>query len=172
MCSSTNSAASSGSFLDDLLDVLAAQTLMPAETGILGADDLARIAAALDGLDREQIRQQPYDVSTEDVFFCFDRELERLTGDFAGRLRVARSRNDLDVALYWMQLRRRLTVLAEKLVKLARTLVRMAAQHRGTVFPAHTHAQPAQPTTLAHVLLGVSECLLRDLGACAPPLPR
>ncbi|MCX7604227.1 MAG: argininosuccinate lyase [Bryobacteraceae bacterium] len=151
-------------FLDDLLDVLAAHALMLAETGILGAEDLGRIAAALDGLDRERIRHQPYDGSTEDVFFYIDRELERLGGEAAGRLRAARSRNDLDVTLYRMQLRRRLTALAGELAQLARTLMAMAAQHRETVFPAHTHAQPAQPTTLAHVLLGVSECLLRDLG--------
>ena len=28
------------------------------------------------------------------------------------------------------------------------------AAHRDTIFPAHTHTQPAQPTTLAHYLLG------------------
>ena len=40
-------------------------------------------------------------------------------------------------------------------------LVDAAAAHTGTLFPAHTHAQPAQPTTLAHYLLAVIERVSR-----------
>jgi argininosuccinate lyase len=58
----------------------------------------------------------------------------------------------------------------------------VAARHRETLFAAHTHTQPAQPTTIAHYLLAVVEQLERDarrlqaayactnrspLGACA-----
>src|SRR5262249_4262162 len=61
-------------------------------------------------------------------------------------------------------------------------LVEVAGRHRETIFAAHTHTQPAQPTTLAHYLLAVIEQLERDtlrlraayattnrnpLGACA-----
>ncbi len=62
------------------------------------------------------------------------------------------------------------------------SLIALAARHRERSFPAHTHGQPAQPTTLAHYLLAVIEELERDfarlleayarvnrcpLGACA-----
>jgi len=65
---------------------------------------------------------------------------------------------------------------------LRETLLQIASAHRETIFPAHTHTQPAQPTTVAHYLLGVIEQLERDavrlraafettnlnpLGACA-----
>lgn len=150
-------------FLDDLLDVLAAHALMLGETGLLGPEELARVARAMEEVDRERIRQQTYDGSTEDLFFYLDQQLERAAGEAAEKLRVARSRNDLDTTLYRIGLRRRLVHLAAAVAGLARTLLALAAQHRETVFPAHTHAQPAQPTTLAHVLLGASECLLRDL---------
>ncbi len=61
-------------------------------------------------------------------------------------------------------------------------LLEQADRHLETVFPAHTHTQPAQPTTMAHYLLAVVEQLERDarrlrsayaatnrcpLGACA-----
>ena len=61
-------------------------------------------------------------------------------------------------------------------------LLDLADGHRDTVFPAHTHTQPAQPTTVAHYLQAVVEQLERDsarlaasvasvnrcpLGACA-----
>ena len=64
----------------------------------------------------------------------------------------------------------------------ARALLDLAERHRETLFAAHTHTQPAQPTTIAHYLLAVIEQLERDarrlraayactnrspLGACA-----
>src|SRR5204863_2311296 len=41
-------------------------------------------------------------------------------------------------------------------------LIGLARRHRETLFAAHTHTQPAQPTTIAHYLLGVIEQLERD----------
>ena len=41
-------------------------------------------------------------------------------------------------------------------------LLDLADRHREDVFPAHTHTQPAQPTTIAHYLLAVVEQLERD----------
>jgi argininosuccinate lyase len=67
-------------------------------------------------------------------------------------------------------------------LELRGALVGIAGQHIETIFPAHTHTQPAQPTTVAHYLLAVLEQLERDgrrlmaafvsvnrspLGACA-----
>jgi argininosuccinate lyase len=61
-------------------------------------------------------------------------------------------------------------------------LAGLAGRHRETILPLHTHAQPAQPSTVAHYLLAVVEQLERDavrlraafdatnrcpLGACA-----
>jgi argininosuccinate lyase len=72
--------------------------------------------------------------------------------------------------------------LAERALGLRKTLIALAARHRTTVFAAHTHTQPAQPSTIAHYLLAVIEQLERDatrlrnafattnlnpLGACA-----
>jgi argininosuccinate lyase len=42
-------------------------------------------------------------------------------------------------------------------------LLRLAARNLETVMPAHTHTQPAQPTTLAHYLCAAIEFLGRDL---------
>jgi argininosuccinate lyase len=41
-------------------------------------------------------------------------------------------------------------------------LLDLASHHRTTLFAAHTHTQPAQPSTIAHYLLGVVEQLERD----------
>jgi argininosuccinate lyase len=65
---------------------------------------------------------------------------------------------------------------------LRQALIALAERHTGTIYGAHTHTQPAQPTTIAHYLLAIIEQLERDtvrlaaafestnlspLGACA-----
>jgi argininosuccinate lyase len=100
----------------------------------------------------------------------------------AGRLHTARSRNDIDMTMYRMRQRGFILDLLEATLALRGALTGLAQRHRHTVFAAHTHTQPAQPTTLAHYLLGVIEQLERDavrlraayattnrgpLGACA-----
>ena len=45
---------------------------------------------------------------------------------------------------------------------LRQALLDIADRHRETLFAAHTHTQPAQPTTVAHYLLAVIEQLERD----------
>jgi argininosuccinate lyase len=53
--------------------------------------------------------------------------------------------------------------LAAAAVDLREVLIELAARHREDIFPAHTHTQPAQPSTIAHYLLAVVEQLERDL---------
>src|SRR5204863_3273089 len=67
-------------------------------------------------------------------------------------------------------------------IRLRQVLLDLAGRHLEDVFAAHTHTQPAQPSTVAHYLLAVVEQLERDavrlkaafastnrnpLGACA-----
>jgi argininosuccinate lyase len=124
-----------------------------------------------------------YDGTYEDLFFYLDRLLTQACGeDVAGRLHTARSRNDIDMTMYRMQLREFVLALLEGSIELRGALIALAHAHRETVFAAHTHTQPAQPSTIAHYMLGVIEQLERDgtrleaayactnrcpLGACA-----
>ena len=86
------------------------------------------------------------------------------------------------MTMYRMQQREMILALVDGTLRLRRVLLDLAARHREDVFPAHTHTQPAQPTTIAHYLLAVIEQLERDtvrlraayastnrspLGACA-----
>src|SRR5262249_28510706 len=102
--------------------------------------------------------------------------------DVAGRLHVARSRNDIDMTMYRMRQREFVLALVGASLELRWSLVDLADRHRHTIIAAHTHTQRAQPTTVAHYLLAVVEQLERDgarlnaayeqtnrcpLGACA-----
>jgi argininosuccinate lyase len=169
-------------FLEPLLAIHGAHLVMLTERGIVGREDARRIREAVSGVCRDTIRQTPYDGSCEDLFFFVERLIAERAGDAAGRLHTARSRNDIDMTMYRMRQRGFVLDLLEATLALRATLAGIAAAHLETVFPAHTHTQRAQPTTLAHYLLGVIEQLERDgvrlraafattnrspLGACA-----
>ena len=169
--------------LAPLLSVHRAHLVMLAETGIVSRSDARAIRDALDGLDLPAVRAAAYDGSCEDLYFFVDRLLSTACGaDAAGRLHTARSRNDIDMTMYRMRLREDVLTLLDATLAVRRALAALAAAHRETIFPAHTHTQPAQPTTLAHYLLAVIEERERDadrllaaygrvnrcpLGACA-----
>src|SRR5437899_1137872 len=160
-----------------------AHLVMLADQKIVERDDARAIRKALDAIDLEAVRSVRYDGTFEDLFYYVDRLIARGCGDdAAGRLHTARSRNDIDMTMYRMRQRELMLAIVEGTLALRRVLLAQAERHRDTVFAAHTHTQPAQPSTIAHYLLAVVEQLERDtirlkaayastnqnpLGACA-----
>jgi argininosuccinate lyase len=170
-------------FLAPLLAIHHAHLVMLTERGIVPPAEARAIRDALRGISPDEIRRASFDGSCEDLFFYVDRLIVRGCGDdAAGRLHTARSRNDIDMTMYRMRQREMLLALMSAVAGLRRVLIDAADAHRESIFPAHTHTQPAQPTTLAHYLLAAVEQLERDtdrlqaaytstnrnpLGACA-----
>jgi argininosuccinate lyase len=170
-------------FLDSLLEIEYAHTLMLARQGIMPAREAAACIRAVDDLDRDEVRAAEYDGSFEDLFFYLERKFAAACGEeVAGKMHTARSRNDIDLTMYRMVLRERLLRIVESLLGLRQLLLDLSWKHREALMPAYTHNQPAQPTTLGHYLMAYIEILERDteriresyvrvnrnpLGACA-----
>ena len=170
-------------FLEALLEIHYAHTLMLARQGILSASDAQACLRSLDQLNHPDIATAIYDGSCEDLFFYLEEQLAASCGaDVAGRMHTARSRNDIDLTLYRMTVRREVLKIASAIAAAREQLLQLAAAHLDTVMPGYTHTQPAQPTTLAHYLMAAVEFLGRDfqrlqsafatinrspLGACA-----
>jgi argininosuccinate lyase len=151
-------------FLAPLLAIHHAHLVMLAERHIVPPADARVIRDALNRLDVAQVKQARYDGSCEDLFFYVDRLIVEACGeDAAGRLHTARSRNDIDMTMYRMQQRGMILDLVEGTGALRHVLIDLADAHRDDVFAAHTHTQPAQPTTIAHYLLAVVEQFERDV---------
>jgi argininosuccinate lyase len=150
-------------FFAPLMAVNYAHLTMLVEQGIVGRVDGRALAEALDTIGVRDVHQVEYDGSYEDLFFYVQRLIARAAGeDVAGRLHTARSRNDIDMTMYRMRQREMILALIEAGQRLRGVLLDLGERHCTTVFPAHTHTQPAQPTTLAHYLMGVVEQLERD----------
>jgi argininosuccinate lyase len=170
-------------FLDPLMAIHEAHLVMLTERGIVARADAGVLAGALATLDRHAVRAVRYDGTDEDLFFFIERTLASACGpETAGRLHTARSRNDIDMTLYRLRLREFVASILSATLDLRRVLSTHARAHAGSIFPAHTHTQPAQPTTVGHYLQAVVEQLERDgqrlfaavasidrcpLGACA-----
>jgi argininosuccinate lyase len=169
-------------FLAPLMAINYAHLVMLAEQGIVSRADAAAIRTSLDAIDVEAVRRIEYDGTYEDLFFYLDRRVSGNCGDAAGRLHTARSRNDIDMTMYRMQQRQWILGVIDGTLALRRALIPLAERYRDAVFAAHTHTQPAQPSTIAHYLQAVIEQLERDavrlraayrstnqnpLGACA-----
>jgi argininosuccinate lyase len=170
-------------FLVPLMAINYAHLVMLADQQIVTAEEAAAIRRALDAIDVEDVRKVQYDGTYEDLFFYIERLVSGGCGDdAAGRLHTARSRNDIDMTMYRMSQRQLILAIVESTVALRGALLKLAGKYREAVFAAHTHTQPAQPSTIAHYLLAVVEQLERDtvrlraaykstnqnpLGACA-----
>ncbi len=151
-------------FFAPLMHIHYAHCLMLEQQGIITRKEAKTILRGLDQLDRKKISEAKYDGSVEDLYFYVERELGTLIGeDIAGKLHIARSRNDIDVTMYRMTLREEILQTINELTNLRAGLISLARTHLTTVMPAHTHTQPAQPTTLAHYLSAAIEFLTRDI---------
>ena len=135
-----------------------------AGAGLLDADELGQMLAALDDLEAAcasgEFRPT---VEDEDVHTALERGLLERLGTLGGKLRAGRSRNDqvaTDLRLY---LRDHARSVAERLVELADALAEQAARHVDTPAPGMTHLQHAQPVAFGHQLLAHVHPLLRDL---------
>ncbi len=148
------------------MDINLAHGIMLTRCGIVKKTHGARILGALEQIRREGktlFRSYRYRGDEEDLFFYVEKRLEKICGpEISGHLSVARSRNDVDITLYRMVLRKELIQTARQSVGLRQLLLELAGRHVKTIFPVITHTQLAQPTTLAHYLLAAVEFLERD----------
>ena len=124
---------------------------------------------AMAGLDVEEIRASSYTGEFEDLFFHVERPHLRF-----GRARppaTSTSRAAATTSAWRCTAWRCATGCYGRKARCSscRAPCSRWPPSSGTVMPAHTHAQRAQPTTLAHYLLAVHDSLSRDLAASGRP---
>ncbi|WP_177142916.1 argininosuccinate lyase [Variovorax sp. YR216] len=130
-----------------------------AEAGIVSEDVASRIAAGILALIRSE-RAGPRQWSAD--YLDYEPKLLAIVGADASRLHCGRSRQDISATIARMNLRGGLIDECDALVRVRQALLSLAEQHTRTVVPAYTHGVQAQPTTLAHYLLGMNGALTRS----------
>jgi len=146
-------------------DIAASQAhaTMLAKQGIISGEDARRIAHGLDTILSEIERGKfKFKRSLEDIHMNIESRLAELIGPAAGRLHVARSRNDQVATDFRLWIREAIDGIDKALARYQLALAGKAVEHAATVMPGFTHLQVAQPVTLGHHLLAYVEMAARD----------
>ncbi|MCL2121244.1 MAG: lyase family protein [Clostridiales bacterium] len=161
-----NFVASSASSSGYLLDVMRAHVCMLAKQSIIPLAAGARLADTLTGWRKVGgLTEDKLDPALEDLYINMEHLLKKELGEeIAGHLPVARSRNDVEAAMWRMELREKLSVLALTALAHCAVLDRRAGEHAGSLMPGYTYHQQAMPVTLGFQLSCVSTAMLRDIG--------
>ena len=147
-----------------MLTVHRAHTIMLAEQKIIKEAEAERMLEAIEEIHNMDKADFIYTASYEDLFFLVESKIGDMIGDdLAGKMHIAKSRNDMGEAMYRIVLREHLQDTIELAKTLASTLLNQAEYHVETIMPAHTHTQPAQPTTFGHYFVAIYDGLYRDI---------
>lgn len=132
------------------------------EAGVTPARDGRRLLRGLLAMQRLSPGEIGYDPALGDPWNSRERVAAARIGGPAGWLTVGRPRREAGRVAFRLALRRHLLAAHAALGDLAAALLEQAGRHRRTLMADHTYLQPAQPTTLGYVLLGMALPVLRD----------
>jgi argininosuccinate lyase len=141
-----------------------AHVRMLGKVGLLDDDEVRAVIDALDVVERELTDGSfVFAVGDEDIHTAVERRVTELAGAAGAKLHTGRSRNDqvaTDLRLY---AKRELAMIAERVLVLQQTLLRLAHAAGDQYLPGYTHLQRAQPVLLAHHFLAHGWALSRDV---------
>jgi argininosuccinate lyase len=144
-----------------LADLAHAVTLI--EGGDLAGDDARELVRGLLELHEIPGAEFPWDPSLGDAFNAREAELERRVGtSAAGWLSAGRPRREAFRVALRLTARAAARELHDALIDQAAALARHARTHRDALAADYTYLQPAQPTTVGHLLLAYAYPALRD----------
>ena len=117
--------------------------------GLLAADDLSAIRAALTALAEEHARGLWHiELADEDGQTALERRLTERLGPVGGRVHLGRSRNDQVLTALRLYLRDAVEKLYALAEALAESLERLGAREQATALPGYTHMQQAMPSSV------------------------
>ncbi|MED1470792.1 argininosuccinate lyase [Bacillus salipaludis] len=149
---------------DSMFDIHRAHIIMLKEQQIISSDEAKMMLAGTNKVAKTDSSQLTYQPQYEDLFFMMEAKIaEEIGPELAGKIHIARSRNDMGVAMYRLVLREYFLKLFDSCYRLSEILLEKAEQHDETYITGYTHTQPAQPTTLGHYFLAIYDVLQRDI---------
>jgi argininosuccinate lyase len=132
--------------------------------GIIDSGESAKIIAALGEILADiEAGKIEFSIADEDIHMAVETELTRRIGDAGKRLHTARSRNDQVALDFRMYLKKEISEIIRLELSLIAALLQIAEANTGTIMPAYTHLQRAQPTTFAHYMMAYANMLRRDV---------
>ena len=142
-----------------------AHCAMLVKAGLISKEDGEAIQGGLARIEKDVADGNfVFKLALEDVHMNIEARLTDLIGAQAGRLHMARSRNDQVATDFRLWVRAAVDNIEEQLLKIQSALIDKAEAHVDTVMPGFTHLQAAQVVTFGHHLLAYVEMIGRDRG--------
>ena len=149
----------------DLLGSIA-HTQMLGKCKIIAKEETAKI---VDGLKQilKEVQEDKLEIltgETEDIHSWVENKLKEKIGAIAGKLPIARSRNDQIALDERMYLKEEVLKIQGLLKELQKSLIVTAQKNLGVIMPGYTHLQHAQPLLFSHHLMAYFYMFERDKG--------
>ena len=167
----------------NILRLNEAHVLMLRNHDFLTQEETKKILEYITELKTRDSSALQFEPEYEDYYLNFEHNLiQKLGIEIAGKIGMARSRNDMIPAVTRMNARDMTFVVMQDEMRLIGQLLQMAKRYQSAVMTGYTHLQPSRPITLGFYFLAISESLLREqrhladifeemnlspLGACA-----
>ena len=151
----------------DILATLAHATMLH-EVGLLAADELAAVGAALRSwLPEAEAGQFALAEGVEDVHSELERRLVAAVGEVGKKIHAGRSRNDQVLVALRMYYRAQLELTVAAVERLFEQLQGLSEQHRAVLLPGYTHLQVAMPSSFGLWFGAYAESLADDVQGLA-----
>ena len=122
-----------------------------------------KIIYGLTKIDKEITNNKfEFNKKYEDIHMNIEMELFNQIGDVAGKLHIARSRNDQVVTDFKLWILNSTKDICLKIESLQKTIIKKASSNIQVIMPGLTHLQSAQIVSFAHHLMAYYEMLKRD----------
>ncbi|WP_138416604.1 argininosuccinate lyase [Aquibacillus sediminis] len=149
---------------DAMFNIHKAHSTMLMEQRIITENEYKKITEGISHVEKMDQSKIHYSPEYEDLFFLVESKIsERIGEELAGKMHIAKSRNDMGEAMYRIVIRDYISQAILEAERLNEVILTQAENHLHSVMPAHTHTQPAQPTTFGHYLVAVHDNLARDM---------
>jgi argininosuccinate lyase len=115
----------------------------------------------------KEIQEDKVEIVTgeaEDIHSWVENKLKEKIGAIAGKLHIARSRNDQIALDERMYLKEEVLKIQGLLKDLQKSLIATAQKNLGVIMPGYTHLQHAQPLLFSHHLMAYFYMFERDKG--------
>lgn len=144
-----------------LVQVMEAHVLMLAKQKIIPERACEKLLEVLEAWGKDIPDLDP---SLEDLYINLEQRMKEQAGEeICSYLPVARSRNDVEAAMWRIELRELLYQLADAIGDLTKILHQRAAETKYDIFPGYTYGQQAQPISMGFQLAGYGAPMLRHM---------
>lgn len=149
----------------DLLGSIA-HAQMLGECKIITKEERNKIVEGLKNILKE-VQEDKLKISNreaEDIHSWAENKLKEKIGTIAGKLHIARSRNDQVALDERMYLKEEVLIIQDLLNDLQKSFLSSAQKELGIIMPGYTHLQHAQPILFSHHLMAYFYMFERDKG--------